>query len=486
MRTITNMKVVFTQTVFGTLRTVLPWDGKEKTSFLLCNSIDHQADCKLLPYKVVVPGEEDFNYRRSSGVQVKSSFINKVYRQALEEQAHVMRCHTHPPGCGGRFSGVDLAEEPPFFKHMNELINGMVHASMVLAHDHSELDAWFYDPGDGQVHVVDKVLIPGPDGLEIIIPTGREKSDTFASNSGRLARSIEAYGEEAMRKLGELDIAVVGASGLGSPVIEMLARDGVRKITICDPDHIDESNLNRLLGVTPKDIGVNKARYYADRVAAINPNVEVEAIPESFYPEAVQRQVAMADVVIGCVDNGARLACNVLCQANRIPYFDLGAGVVTANDREHGFTGGQVCLSLPDVEGCLDCSGFFDGLKSDFISESQRKQNQEMGYVKNVEAPLVMPLDATIAGAAVNELHEYVWGKRSENYFSLNIDLSSYKMTRTIVEPDICWVCKSTGVASAGDKAPFLAPSKDKDIQLPEGLNAANDDHQEECHDESQ
>jgi molybdopterin/thiamine biosynthesis adenylyltransferase len=87
---------------------------------------------------------------------------------------------------------------------------------------------------------------------------------------------LEEVGVEGQKKLMKSKVLVIGAGGLGSPVILYLAAAGVGKIGIVDFDKVDISNLQRqIIHFTP-DIGESKVISAKKRVNLLNPNVEVE------------------------------------------------------------------------------------------------------------------------------------------------------------------------------------------------------------------
>lgn len=116
---------------------------------------------------------------------------------------------------------------------------------------------------------------------------------------------------EGQERLLNARVLVIGAGGLGSPVALYLAGAGVGHIAIADADIVDISNLQRQVLHRQQDVGENKARSAARAMVAINPDVEVSAIPERLSGEALGRLVRSVDVVVDCSDNFAtRYAVN--------------------------------------------------------------------------------------------------------------------------------------------------------------------------------
>ncbi|HHL32779.1 MAG TPA: HesA/MoeB/ThiF family protein, partial [Desulfobulbaceae bacterium] len=100
-------------------------------------------------------------------------------------------------------------------------------------------------------------------------------------------------------------VAVCGCGGLGGMVIENLARIGVGRLRIVDPDSFTVSNLNRQLGATLTTLGDNKAEVMARRIRSINESCRIEPVSHDFRKGAVLTEM---DVAVDCLDNsGARL-----------------------------------------------------------------------------------------------------------------------------------------------------------------------------------
>jgi molybdopterin/thiamine biosynthesis adenylyltransferase/rhodanese-related sulfurtransferase len=95
---------------------------------------------------------------------------------------------------------------------------------------------------------------------------------------------------------------VIGAGGLGSPVLQYLAAAGVGRIGVADDDVVDETNLQRQTLFVSDDIGKPKAALATKRIAAMNPHVNVDCIPLRVGPANARELVRLYDVVVDCTD----------------------------------------------------------------------------------------------------------------------------------------------------------------------------------------
>jgi len=457
-------KIVLTQQKFEELRRGLRWDGKERSVYLLCNSSSCGGSLKLIPHKICVPEEQDYVWRSPTYYVLKKSFINRVLNEAVENESDLVQAHIHP-GDPAVFSAIDEIKEHEFMHHIADKIDGIYHGSLVFGKSLDTLDGWAYDRVTTKVVPIDKVIVVGKTGLQVFVPP--RSSLTKRIRSPYLERTFEAFGESAVKMLGLLDFGVVGASALGGPICEFLARDNVRSVIICDPDSIDGSNLNRLPGTTPADIGKPKAEFYRNYIRQVNKAIRVSGFQNSFYDNETQGAFRQADIIFGCVDSGARLSINRLALANLIPYFDLGASI-DVKHRGSDFIGGQVHSVIPGRKVCLNCSGVFDGLMYEFLSRDAREREQRQGYIKSEESivnPLVHFLDYTIAGIGYLAMLKYVWATRvDEEIFRVHYNGAVNKLTQSTCSEVGCINCGLGANLGRGDKVSAMVPSKAKEF----------------------
>ena len=138
---------------------------------------------------------------------------------------------------------------------------------------------------------------------------------------------LNEFGEEAQERLLAANALVIGAGGLGSAALLYLAASGIGHITVCDGDKVDLTNLQRQVVHRNESIGKPKAASAASTLAAINPEIRIEALDERAGPDRLMALVRAADVVLDCSDNFAtRHALNRACVAHRKPLVS-GAGL---------------------------------------------------------------------------------------------------------------------------------------------------------------
>ena len=114
---------------------------------------------------------------------------------------------------------------------------------------------------------------------------------------------LKEIGPQGQARLARGRVLVVGAGGLGSPVLQYLAGAGVGHLGIVDPDTLDASNLHRQPIYALADVGKSKVELARAAVAAINPSVLVETHGERFTADNALEWVLRYDVVVDCSDN---------------------------------------------------------------------------------------------------------------------------------------------------------------------------------------
>jgi len=136
-------------------------------------------------------------------------------------------------------------------------------------------------------------------------------------------------GEEGIDRLQGSHVIVFGVGGVGSFAVEALARAGVGKLTIVDFDVVDVTNINRQLIALHSTVGKEKVAVLKERLADINPSLEVEAWAEKIMPDTVEEFFQQEyDYVIDAIDMvSSKLALIEFCTSHDIPIISsMGTG----------------------------------------------------------------------------------------------------------------------------------------------------------------
>lgn len=143
----------------------------------------------------------------------------------------------------------------------------------------------------------------------------------------RFAGIDRLYGVGAALRLAGRHVGVVGLGGVGSWAVEALARSGVGRLTLIDADDICLSNTNRQLHALDGQYGRGKAAVLAERVRAINPCAQVEAVPEFLVAANMEAMLARDfDAVIDACDSlRSKIELIAACKRRKIPLIVSGS-----------------------------------------------------------------------------------------------------------------------------------------------------------------
>jgi molybdopterin/thiamine biosynthesis adenylyltransferase len=167
---------------------------------------------------------------------------------------------------------------------------------------------------------------------------------------------LREIGGPGQQKLRRARVLIVGAGGLGSPAALYLAAAGVGVIGLADPDVVSLSNLQRQVLYAAADVGAPKIQRAAERLAALNPNVQVEPHAVAVSDENAAALVRRYDLVLdGTDDFPVRFAVNAACVAEGRT---LVSGAVGRWSGQVGVFSGRPCYRClvgappPDAETC--------------------------------------------------------------------------------------------------------------------------------------
>lgn len=150
---------------------------------------------------------------------------------------------------------------------------------------------------------------------------------TPGSYEHRFSGLQRLYGKSRHSKLKHAHICVVGIGGVGSWVVEALARSGIQEITMIDWDDLCYTNINRQIHAMDGTIGKAKIDIMSERIKAINPECNIHAIREYFSPD--NAEILLSNTFQGVIDAIDVLTpkCHLLagCRRLKIPIVAMGA-----------------------------------------------------------------------------------------------------------------------------------------------------------------
>jgi hypothetical protein len=413
----------------------------EAAAFLLAGPQVNAKGVRLLVREVIVLSDSDVLIGDGS-IAVTPEATARALKRARNERLSLVLVHTHPFSGWPMFSAIDDQCErelfPAFFSRAPQ-----PHGTLVIGTE--GYDARVHTPGAVKT-------------IERLTQIGRRRHqlsrDPLASDTvvaARWDRNVRALGREGQAILGGLRVGVIGLGGVGSIVAQQLAYLGVGKFVLLDFDHIDESNLNRVVGATSAQVGLPKVDVAESMIKAVNADVLVETIKGDAGRESDARRLLDCDVLMLCTDShGSRAVINQLAYQYYIPTIDMGL-IITAPHDAIMDVAGRVQLLAPTLP-CLVCQQLLDSeqVRRDLLSDAERRADQ---YIVGsmVPAPAVISLNGVVASLATTMLLAVLanapFEARHQIYRARD---GAVRPIASIAIPD-CVICSRAGALGRGD-----------------------------------
>lgn len=382
---------------------LLPGDGLEAVALALCGRRAGAETHRLLVHEVH-PVPYSLCERAEDRVTWRTTQLRPLLDKAAKRGFAVLKIHSHPTG-HPRFSGTDDAADGILFPSVHGWIDGDdPHASAVMLPDGRVF---------GRVHHADGAIAP----LASVAVIGDDLKIWRADGVGSDAlpefalRHIQAFGEGTFRALRGLRIAVVGCSGTGSLVVDMLARLGVGALVLVDPERVEEKNLNRIVNALARHLGWLKVDVMREFVDGLGLGTRIETFDEDLFDPKVVRAVAGCDVVLGCMDSAdGRHLLNRIATFYLQPYFDVGVRLEA--DGKGGVD--QICGGVHYLQpgrSSLLSRGVItlERVRAEALRRSDPERYAALvkeKYIKGIQTdrPAVNAVNMVFAGQAVMEL----------------------------------------------------------------------------------
>lgn len=426
-------------------------DGNEAAAFALCGF--HRASGRYLVRSIILPEEECFDYRTPGGVRLKSGFDREIINCAVLSGLTVLQCHTHPfaHSASVTFSSADDMFEQNRADVLSEAFK-MPLISMVFNRNATEWQSriWRYD-GNGfapeQIHVQ-------REPLDWSIQNNDQKHDP------QFDRQVRAFGREFQRRMGSIAIGIVGLGGLGMSVVEGLARLGVTRFTLVEPDRVEQTNLNRLSGSTISDAKsrTRKVDLAVRLIKGIHGSKTRCRIKTTKLPEkTASRQLAKCDILVAATDDHVgRLEVMSIGAAYLRPVINCGVHLDAVDGNIKRILA-RVAAIAPGSGSCLYCTGQINPLQAarEASDDEHQAVMRERGYLSGTPNPAVWWVNQSAATLAVRLIHGIVFpfGNTDESpYQDILLDhLAGEQINLEHRQYTNCPICSQNGNAGLGD-----------------------------------
>ncbi|MGW6012451.1 HesA/MoeB/ThiF family protein [Streptomyces sp. NPDC055210] len=364
-----------------------------------------QGGVRLIGVHLAEVPEGAYAHRTDRALSIPSEGFMPALRMAEDIGCVALWVHTHPalgatPEPSRNDQIVDAQLAPTFAARTGSGLYG----ALTLSHRDGRLTFTGHLDGE-EISSIDRIFIAGA-RLSLLRSYDSQTSDLPSLHD----RHVRAFGTEIPRVLGELRVAIVGAGGTGSAVAEQLARLGVRHLTLIDPDTLSDSNLTRVYGSTPADVGRHKVDVLADHLQRITDDMDVTRVVGTVSHQHVARQIVGADIVFGCTDDDAgRMRLSRFSYGYLTPVIDCGIQISATTGGAIQDIIGRVTVMHPG-SACLICRG---RVSLEIAAAQERSLEEQTRLAKEGYAPALPGIEPAViayttatAAAAVGELLE--------------------------------------------------------------------------------
>lgn len=460
------MNLQISEKLYREMRKVTALSFYDETDFapesgciLLVGQNNHQERPSLLVNEILPPEEGDFAEQGRYALTFSHRYLRRALLRVRElGLAGFLTVHTHPLSDERvGFSGYDDANDPDLMRNLYELQPTGIFGSLVLGKQAISGRIWL--PETITPKPLGEMVIIG-EQLRFISLDGNGEGNAPPLPSEIFDRSLAITGAGALSRLSKMRVAVVGASGTGSIVAELLLRAGVGEIVLFEFDRMADVNLNRVLHSRRQDAAgqVNKAERIAEALRETELPSRITVIKDGDIRKAeVAQELRGCDFIFGCVDNTdwARLVMTQVCYQYMIPLIDLGTEI-SIGDAGIQSVDARVSYIAPE-RACLICSGIVseERVRIEGLSGDEKSRVLAMGYSQDVKlnAPAVMDLNmraASLAALVLRHLLQPFMDSPLPTHIKEAVtNLSIRKVSAT--KSEHCNVCGIDGRTGFGD-----------------------------------
>ena len=379
----------------------------ETAGVLLARHVETPGgDVRLLARKVHWVPDQAYRARDATALSIASQGYVPALAAAEADQSVPIWLHTHP---GNESSPRQSKDDETVDEELADLFRlrsgSPLYGAVVVSRTGERLSFTGHVESANKRVDIDRLWVTGRR-----FALAKNWLHETATSSDQFDRNIRAFGGEIQKVLGDLHVAVVGCGGTGSAVIEQLVRLGVRRLRLFDPDTLTASNLTRVYGSFPEDIGKPKVDVSAAHVSQIAPDAEVITEQAKITLEATAKLLLDADVVFGCTDdNAGRLVLSRIASYLLTPVIDCGVLLSSGRGGQLDGIYGRVTTLAPGA-ACLVCRNRIDLRRAaaEMLAPDEHQRLADEGYapaLTNTE-PAVVAFTTQVAAAAVSELLE--------------------------------------------------------------------------------
>jgi molybdopterin/thiamine biosynthesis adenylyltransferase len=453
-----RVRLVSTERDFQNLRAhLLRPDNLERAGFWLLGYARVGETLELYVHRALLPDDSQYARQGSAIVQPHPLYVLQTFRALIQSQAAgYLHAHSHPFTRHAQFSAIDDRYLPGMRKGLANYLRATgsephpYFVRLVCGQTETGFSAECFTLDGQRLGAISEWRIVGTQGIRHLSSSPREPLVPCEPLTERFDRNVRWLGGAGQETLARTHLGIVGAGGLGAFLLAYAVGLGFCEITLIDPDEVELTNLNRLIGLTHREIGLPKVDALARKLGTADHDLRLHPLQARIQDERAQKALLHCDVLLcGVDDDAARLEAQLLAARHLKPLLDLGSGVqLLPGERRVRAMGGQMRFYIPGGP-CLVCQGLNPaGIVPSEIREAQRT----IGYIQGTDEPLpsAITINGAMAALGMDTLVKYLTGFAPAATFLrldlLNDQIHSLDFTS---RPD-CSICGEDGVQGAG------------------------------------
>lgn len=397
-----DVEVRFAQAQFDTLfQHLYPGDGYEHAAVVLATLVERPGQAPRLLVREVLLARDGVDYVVSpeGHGRLLPTFINKAIVRCRNERLVYFHVHNHLSDQIVGFSDVDFASHKRGYPALLDIVKGMPVGGMVFGYRSLEIDLWWPDKQRSRLK---RCLVVGSRIRRLY---SHPRKAPKAAYSPSVDRQVLFLGEAGQAQLAEARVAVVGLGGVGSMVVQDLARLGVGQLLLIDSDVLDETNLSRVVTATSEDVkrGPSKTELSVRYAKAVNSKVACEPVRDDVAYEDVADKLADCDYIFLCADTmRARLVVNAVVNQHFVPAVQVGSKILVGEKTKRIEQFYSVTRQMRPGCGCLLCNGFISPHRL-AIEEKSEADWREQNYGTESPNPSVITLNGIGASRSTQD-----------------------------------------------------------------------------------
>lgn len=418
--------------------------------------------------EMIWPEAGDLKTASNLALSFSGSYIRRAHLKMRQHGlAGLVLVHTHPFADDRvAFSGYDDEEEPQLVANLLDL-EPKTHLVSVVA-GKSSLQGRVWETSIRSKPMRRAVVV----GDTIVIRNLLGQPDPPApAPEAIFDRGLALTGRGALALLRQMRVVVVGASGTGSLMCEMLVRAGCGELLIIDHDVVKDVNLNRILHATIADAENRspKVEVLKRGLDAIGLPTTIRALQANVLAKTTCSALREADLIIGCVDRAIprHLMGKIAMQYLR-PYVDVGSEI---GGDKNGIIALMARASLIHAgRPCLKCLGVVTDRQLAFesLAQAERARVAKLGYSDDlvINQPAVMDLNAHAAGYGMmlvrHLLQPFLLEPLPSSIFENLVTFSARQQISAKTPDRACSVCRSNPHIGWSDCGPAIGFDPDE------------------------